>query len=176
MISRNKPLARKMNIGAIFISAIVLILVLLMRRVKIDTGIDFSFLPAVHSSFNALAAVALILGLRAIKKRNAHQHRFFMMVAIILSVLFLTSYVVYHFTMPETLFCKEGVVRIVYFVLLITHIILAAVILPFILFTFIRAFTAQFDRHVSMARWVFPLWLYVTISGPVLFLMLRSCY
>lgn len=176
MISRNKPLARKLNIAAVFVSVIVMILVLMMRRVKIDTGIDFSFLPAVHSSFNALAAISLILGIRAIKKRNAHQHRFFMMVAIVLSVLFLTSYVIYHFTMPETLFCKEGVIRIVYFILLITHIILAAVILPFILFTFIRAFTAQFDRHVAMARWVFPLWLYVTVSGPVLYLMLRSCY
>ena len=172
----NKSLEKKLNIGAIVISIIVFLMVLMMRRVKIETGLDFSFLPPFHASLNALASVALILGLAAIKNGNAHRHRFFMVTAIILSVLFLISYVVYHFTMPETSFCKEGIVRYVYFFLLITHIILAAVILPFILFTFIRAFTFQFDRHKKLARWVFPLWLYVTISGPILYLMLRNCY
>lgn len=176
MISPDKKLARKLNVIAVLISIVVMILVLLMRRVKIDTGIDFSFLPPIHSTFNALAAVFLIMGLRAIKKRDAHKHRLYMVIAIVLSVLFLTSYVVYHFTMPETTFCKEGPIRLVYFVLLIAHIILAAVILPFILFTFIRAFTGQFSRHAAMGRWVYPLWLFVTISGPVLYLMLRSCY
>lgn len=176
MIAPDKKLAKKLNIVAVIISFIVMILVLMMRRVKIDTGIDFSFLPPVHSTFNALAAVCLIMALRAIKKRDAHKHRLYMMIAIVLSILFLTSYVIYHFTMPETTFCKEGPIRLIYFVLLIAHIILAAVILPFILFTFIRAFTAQFSRHAAMGRWVYPLWLFVTISGPVLYLMLRSCY
>src|SRR5690625_7362356 len=95
MISPDKKLARKLNVIAVLISIVVMILVLLMRRVKIDTGIDFSFLPPIHSTFNALAAVFLIMGLRAIKKRDAHKHRLYMVIAIVLSVLFLTSYVVY---------------------------------------------------------------------------------
>lgn len=174
--SENKRLEKKLNIGAIVISVIVFLMVVLMRRVKLETGIDFSFLPPLHSSLNALASVSLIGALISIKNRNAHWHRNFMVTAIVLSVLFLVSYVTYHITTPETPFCKEGNIRYVYFFLLISHIILAAVILPFILFTFIRAVTFQWDRHKRIARWVYPLWLYVTISGPILYLMLRDCY
>lgn len=172
----NKSLEKRLNIGAVFISIIVFLMVLLMRRVKIETGIDFSFLPPFHATVNGLAALTLIGALIAIKKGNIHRHRQLMITAIFLSVLFLTSYVVYHFTTPETPFCKEGTIRLVYFILLVSHIVLAAVILPFILFTFIRAWTFQFDRHKRMARWVYPLWLFVTISGPILYLMLKDCY
>lgn len=176
MSSKNKSLEKKLNIGAIAVSVVVFILVLMMRRVKLDVDIDFGFLPTFHATLNGLASVSLVFGFIAIKNKNLHRHRFFMVTALILSVLFLISYVVYHFTMPETTFCKEGSIRYIYFFLLITHIILAAVILPFILFTFIRAVTSQFDRHKKLARWVFPLWFYVTVTGPVLYLMLRDCY
>lgn len=174
--SKNKSLEKKLNIGAIAVSIVVFFLVLMMRRVKLDVGIDFSFLPAFHATLNGLASISLIFAFLAIKKKNIHRHRFFMLTALVLSVLFLISYVVYHFTTPETTFCKEGMIRYIYFFLLITHIILAAVILPFILFTFIRAVTFQFDRHKKMARWVLPLWFYVTITGPVLYLLLKDCY
>lgn len=172
----NKILEKKLNTGAIAVSIVVFLMVLLMRKVRLDVGIDFSFLPPFHSTLNALAAVALILALIAIKRQNVHWHRNFMVTAMVLSVLFLMSYVLYHFTTPETPFCKEGSIRYVYFFLLISHIVLAAVILPFILFTLIRAITFQFDRHKTMAKWVFPLWLYVAISGPILYLMLKDCY
>ncbi len=174
--SENKKLEKKLNAVAVAISLVVFVVVILMRRVQLDLGIDFSFLPAFHSSLNALAAVVLIGALWAIRNRNVHLHHKLMVTALIFSVLFLFSYVTYHMTTPETPFCKEGVIRYVYFFLLIAHIILAAVILPFILFTFIRAVTFQFDRHVKMARWVYPLWLFVAISGPILYLMLRDCY
>lgn len=174
--SENKRLEKKLNVAAIAISVVVFLVVLMMRRFKIDTGIDFSFLPPLHSTLNALAAVALIGALLAIRQRNVHWHRNLMISALILSVLFLFSYVTYHLTTPETLYCKDGAIRYVYFFLLISHIVLAAVILPFILFTFIRAVTYQFDRHVKIARWVYPLWLYVAVSGPILYLMLRDCY
>jgi len=174
--SENKSLEKKLNVVAIIVSVIVFLMVLMMRRVKLDVGMNLDFLPAFHASLNGLASVALILALIAIKKKHVHWHRNFMVSAIILSVLFLISYVAYHFTTPETPFCKEGNIRYIYFFLLITHIVLAAVILPFILFTFIRAITFQFDRHKKLARWVFPLWLYVTITGPILYLMLRDCY
>lgn len=178
MRSRNEniKLAKKLNIAAIVVSVIVFLTVLMMRRIKLETGIDFSFLPPFHSSLNALASVSLIGALISIKNRNVHWHRNFMVTALILSVMFLISYVTYHLTTPETPFCKEGSIRYVYFTLLISHIILAAVILPFILFTFIRAVTFQWERHKKIARWVYPFWLYVTISGPILYLMLRDCY
>ncbi|MDX1407977.1 MAG: DUF420 domain-containing protein [Saprospiraceae bacterium] len=140
-------LARRLNIAAWVISALVLGLVVMMRRIKIDTSVDFSVLPAVHATINTITSVVLILAYIQIRARRIEQHRKLMYVAILLSVLFLLSYVTYHITTPETAFCKEGAIRVVYFILLITHIVLAAIIFPFILFTFIRAYTRQFDRH-----------------------------
>lgn len=172
----NIALAKKLNKLAWVITVVVLILVGMMRRVKIDTSIDFSFLPPLHSSLNALTAVILVIALVKIKQGNVEAHRKWMMTAVGTSLLFLLSYVAYHFTTPETLYCGEGSIRIVYFILLISHVVLAAVIFPFILFTFIRAYTNQFDKHRKMAKWVYPLWLYVAVTGPVVYLMLRPCY
>ena len=179
MESTSKPnpeLAKKLSVYAWIITAVVLLLVGLMRRVKLDVLIDFSFRPAFHASVNAITAVVLLVAFYHIRNRNIEAHRKSIYVAIVLSVVFLLSYVVYHFTTPETLYCFDGTIRTVYFILLITHIVLAAVIFPFILFTFIRAYTNQFERHKKMARWVFPIWLYVAVTGPVVYLMLRPCY
>ncbi len=179
MEASNNPdiaLAKKLNVAAWVITVAVLALVGMMRRVKIDTGMDFSFLPPFHATLNAITAVILIIAFVQIKRKNVDAHRKLMFAAIISSLLFLLSYVVYHFTTPETAYCFEGGIRYVYFTLLITHVILAAVIFPFILFTFIRAYTNQIDKHRKMAKWVFPLWLYVAITGPVVYLMLSPCY
>ena len=180
MEASNNPerlqLARRLNIAAWIVTVVVLALVGMMRRVKIETDLDFSFLPPLHATLNALTALILVFAYIQIRKGRVERHRKAMYVAIVTSFLFLLSYVVYHFTTPETLYCGEGVIRYIYFVLLITHVILAAVIFPFILFTFIRAFTGQFDRHKRMARWVFPIWLYVAITGPIVYLMLSPCY
>lgn len=188
----NLALAKKLNIAAWIITAIVLALVGMMRRVKIDlpAGWDFSFLPPVHASLNALSAVILLLAFYFIKQKNIEAHRKAIYVAMGLSVLFLLSYVAYHFTTPETLFGdldRDGIVsaaekvvagssRTIYLVLLISHITLAGLILPFILFTFIRAYTGQVERHRKMAKWVFPIWLYVAITGPVVYFMLQPYY
>ncbi len=173
----NLDLAKKMNIGAVIVSIVVLALVVLLRGdQKPDLGIDFSFLPPVYSTINALCAVTLALALYFIKQKNVEAHRKAIYVAFGLSILFLLSYVVYHFTTPETKYCGVGTIRYVYFFLLISHIVLAGVILPFILFTFIRAYTGQIEKHRKMAKWVFPLWFYVAITGPIIYLMLRPCY
>lgn len=172
----NKQLEKKLNIGAIAVSVVVLILVGLMRRVKIDTGIDFSFLPPFHATVNAITALVLVYAYYQIRNGQIEKHRKAIYVAIGLSLIFLLSYVLYHFTTPETRFGGEGWLRTVYFILLITHIVAAAVIFPFILFTFIRAYTGQFARHRKMARWVFPVWLYVAVSGPICYLMLMPYY
>jgi putative membrane protein len=169
-------LEKKLNLLAYVVSAVVLLLVGLMRRVKIDLGIDFHFLPPIHASLNALTAVILILALYFIKNKQVENHRKAIYAAMICSALFLVSYVLYHFTTPETRFGGVGTIRTLYFILLLTHVVLAAAILPFILLTFTRAYTRQFDRHKKMARWVFPLWLYVAITGPVCYLMLKPYY
>jgi len=172
----NLPLAKKLNTAAWIVSAVVLLLVGGMRRIKIDVGIDFSFLPPFHATLNALAAVALMAALYFVKNKNIEAHQKSIYAAMVLSILFLLSYVTYHITTPETRFGGEGTIRYIYFALLITHVILAAGILPFILFTFIRAYTGQIEKHRKMAKWVFPLWLYVAISGPICYLMLRPYY
>ena len=172
----NIALEKKLNTLAYVVSVVVLLLVGLMRRVKIETDIDFSFLPPVHASLNALTAVILVVAFIHIKNGRVEQHRKAIYAAMVTSALFLLSYVLYHFTTPETRFGGEGTIRYIYFFILITHIVLAAVTLPFILLTFNRAFTYQFDRHKKMARWVFPLWLYVAVTGPVCYLMLKPYY
>ena len=172
----NIALEKKLNTLAYVVSVVVLLLVGLMRRVKIETDIDFSFLPPVHASLNALTAVILVVAFIHIKNGRVEQHRKAIYAAIVTSALFLLSYVLYHFTTPETRFGGEGTIRYIYFFILVTHIVLAAVTLPFILLTFNRAYTDQFDRHKKMARWVFPLWLYVAVTGPVCYLMLKPYY
>lgn len=169
-------LEKKLNWIAYAISAVVLLLVGLMRRVKLDIGVDFSFLPPVHAALNAVSAVVLLLAYYYIRRKDVARHRRMIYIALTCSVLFLLSYVLYHFTTPETRFGGTGVIRYVYFFFLITHVVLAGVILPFILLTFIRAYTGQFERHRTFARWVFPLWLYVALTGPICYLLLKPYY
>lgn len=172
----NTGLEKRLNIIAYIVSAVVLFLVVMMRRYKIDLGIDFGFLPPFHATLNAITAVILVFALYYIKNGQVEKHRRAIYLAIGCSALFLLSYVLYHFTTPETRYGGEGIMRTLYFVLLISHITLAALIFPFILLTFIRAYTGQFARHRKMARWVFPIWLYVAITGPVCYLMLLPYY
>lgn len=192
MESVNLALARRLHVFAWIFTAVVLLLVGAMRRVKLPLpeGWDLSFLPPFHASVNALTAVVLLLALYFIKQKNVSAHRKAIYVAMGLSVLFLLSYVAYHFTTPETIYgdvdgngrldegelAAVGSARTVYLLLLLSHIVLAAVSLPFILFTFIRGFTHQVERHRRMARWVFPLWLYVAVTGPICYWMLKPFY
>lgn len=175
-ITPNLPLAKKLSVAAWIITVIVLFLVAMMRRVKIDVGIDFTMLPAVNAFLNTCTAIVLLVAYYFIRKKQIERHRMMIYIAMGLSFVFLVCYVLYHFTTPETLYCGEGWMRTVYFTILITHVVLAAVIFPFVLFTFIRGFTGQYAKHRKMARWVFPIWLYVAISGPIVYLMLSPCY
>lgn len=172
----NATLAKKLNLYATIISAVVLLLVATMRQIpRLDLGIDFSFLPAVYSLTNLIAAAFLILALNAIRKKDIAQHRKHIFVALAMSTLFLLMYVLYHITTPETKYCGEGAMRTIYFLLLITHVVLAAVSFPFILFTFIRGYTMQVEKHKKMAKWVYWVWLYVSVTGPIVYLMLKPC-
>lgn len=173
-------LSKKLNIAAWIITALVLILVGLMRRpdlkIPLPDGVSFTFLPPIHATINALAAFVLIGALVAVKAGRIALHRQFIMAAMVLSVLFLLSYVAYHFTTVETRYGGEGIMRSIYFILLISHIVLAAISLPLILLTFVAGWTNHFATHRRLARWVFPIWLYVAITGPLCYLMLRPYY
>ncbi|MCB9285418.1 MAG: DUF420 domain-containing protein [Lewinellaceae bacterium] len=172
MDQSNLELAKKLNRWAWVISAVVLILVAMMRRIhfELPEGVSLGFLPGFHATVNALTAVVLLVAYYFIKNKKVEQHRKAIYVAVVLSVIFLLSYVAYHITTAPKIYV--GDYRTLYLILLASHIVLAAVIFPFILFTFVRAYTNQFDRHKRMARWVWPVWLYVAVSGPMCYLML----
>ncbi len=188
----NLTLAKKLTVGVWIVTVVVLALVGMMRLVTVELpeGVSLGFLPPFHALLNSCAAVCLVLALKAIKGKRIEQHRGWIYVAMGCSLVFLLSYVTYHFTMPETVFGDTngdgvlqngeeeaaGVLRSIYLAVLLSHIALAAVSLPFILMTFVYGFTNQFAKHRRAARLVFPVWLYVAVTGPVVYLLLRPYY
>ena len=173
-----EALSKKLGVAAWILSAVVLLLVVAMQKIKLPLpdGWSTAYLPPFHAGINALAAVVLLVSLIFIKLGKVALHRATMVFAMVLSVLFLLSYVAYHMTNDPTRYGGEGAIRTVYFVLHITHIFSAAVSLPFILFTFIAGWTNRFTAHRKLARWVFPLWLYVAVTGPICYWMLKPYY
>ena len=134
--------------------------------------IEIADLPAVNASLNSLATVLLATGWVLISQGKVEQHRRCMLAAFVTSALFLTSYLVYHFNVGSIAFTGQGPIRILYFTILISHIILAIAILPMALITLTRALRSQFDAHRRIARWTLPLWLYVSITGVIVYAML----
>lgn len=134
--------------------------------------IDFTILPAVNASLNAISTLFLVTGWRFIRRRDIRRHRFCMWSAFATSALFLTSYLVYHANVGSVPFTGGGVVRVAYFAILLTHIVLAAAILPLALVTLSRALAQRFDRHRAIARWTLPIWLYVSVTGVIIYVML----
>jgi putative membrane protein len=134
--------------------------------------IDYSLLPAVNATLNAIATVFLAAGWMFIRRGDMRRHRACMLAAFVTSGLFLTSYLVYHANVGSVPFQGQGAVRAVYFIILITHIVLAALILPLALMTLSRALSRRFDRHRRIARWTLPVWLYVSVTGVVIYVML----
>ena len=163
-----------------------------MQEVKIPLpdNVDLSYLPAFHAILNLFAAFFLVAAIQAIKKGLVIRHRTMIYGALGCSLVFLLSYVLYHFTTPATIFgdlngdgqlsegerLEAGGMRTVYLVILISHVALAAVSFPFILLTVLYALTNQFQKHRKFARRIFPIWLYVAVTGPVVYYLLRPYY
>ena len=135
-----------------------------------------SFLPPIYASVNGLTAILLIFAVVAIKKGNRKLHEKLNTFAIFCSVLFLVMYVAYHMTSNSTSFGGDGIIKYVYYFILITHIILSIVVIPFVLTTFMRAKLTDFPAHKKIAKITFPLWLYVAITGVVVYLMISPYY
>ena len=129
-------------------------------------------LPAVNATLNAISFVFLVTGYVFIRRGQWRRHRACMVAALVTSALFLTSYVIYHLEVGSVPFKKTGWIRTVYFVVLVPHIILAAAIVPMVLITVSRALSRRFDKHRAIARWTLPLWLYVSVTGVIVYLML----
>lgn len=135
-----------------------------------------TFLPPIYATINGLTAVLLVMALWAIKNKKIQLHKNLMKTAIVFSILFLVMYVAYHMTSDSTKFGGEGFIKYVYFFILITHIILSIVVIPFVLVTYVKTLAERFDKHKKIARITFPIWLYVAVTGVIVYLMISPYY
>lgn len=159
----------------IALSILIPIAVAALFRIKIP-GYDLSFLPPIYASINGLTALLLVAAVVAIKNKNRERHELLMKACIGLSSLFLVMYVAYHITSESTAFGGTGWVRYVYYFILVTHILLSVIVIPFVLFTFSRALSGNFERHKALAKFTFPIWLYVAVTGVIVYLMISPYY
>lgn len=166
---------KKYNKFIIALSVVIPVAVALLFLIKIDLELPI-FLPPIYATINALTAVLLILAVASIKKGKIKQHAFFMKTAIVFSVVFLVLYVLYHMTSDSTEYKGEGLLRYLYFFILISHIVLSIAVIPFVLITYVRAITNQVELHKKIAKYTFPLWLYVAVTGVVVYWMISPYY
>ena len=159
----------------IALSVAIPLVVAALFRVKIP-GYDFSFLPPIYATINGVTAILLVMAVVAIKNKKKSIHENLMKVCIALSSCFLVMYVIYHMFSDSTAFGGEGLIKIVYYVILISHILLSIGVVPFVLLTFSRALTGNYERHKALAKFTFPLWLYVAVTGVVVYLMISPYY
>jgi putative membrane protein len=174
-IPKNDPLAKRI---IWLLSIIVFLVVVSLKYIHIDAdlGFDPHVFAAINACINGSVAALLVAALVAVKQKNYISHKRLMLTAVILSSLFLVSYIAHHVLSGDTVYPKEAPMRSFYLIVLITHIILAAVILPFILFTTYRGLTADFQAHKKIARITWPIWFYVAVSGVIVYWMISPYY
>ena len=176
----NSNVEKKFKTPIILVSIIIPVAVVLLFSIRLkDFGINvepLSFLPPIYATINGITAALLVSAVVAIKKGNRAIHEKLMTTAIVCSVVFLLMYVAYHMTAEPTKFGGEGAIKYVYFFLLLTHIALSVTIIPLVLFTYVKALAGQFDNHKKLAKITFPLWLYVAVTGVIVYLMIAPYY
>lgn len=166
---------KKYNKLIVALSVVIPLAVAVLFGVKIDLELPV-FLPPIYASINAVTAILLIFAVVSVKKGQVNLHEKLMKAAIICSVLFLVLYVLYHMTSDSTKYLGAGVVKYVYYFILISHIVLSIAVIPFVLITYVRGITNQVALHKKIAKFTFPLWLYVTVTGVVVYLMISPYY
>jgi putative membrane protein len=179
-MKENSTIDKKYNTLIVLVSIVIPVVVAILFNVKLkDLGYDvepLSFLPPIYATINGITAAVLIAAVMAIKKGNRKLHERLMTFAIALSLAFLVMYVAYHMTSDSTKFGGEGVIRLVYFGLLISHIILSIAVIPLVLISYVRALAAKFDQHKKIAKITFPIWLYVAVTGVIVYIMIAPYY
>lgn len=171
---------KKYNKWIVALSIIIPVAVAALFGINLrELGFDvepLTMLPPIYAGINGLTALVLVIAVIAIKNKNRKLHENLMKFAITLSVMFLVMYVAYHMTSDSTKFGEEGVVKYIYYFILITHILLSVVIIPFVLITYVRAITNNIERHKKIAKITFPIWLYVAITGVIVYFMISPYY
>ena len=171
-IDQKKALTFIMGFSAV---AVIALFWLIYFKPPMMTEIEWiKDLGALNASLNLLSTIFLLYGFNEIKKRNFKKHMRYMMGAFVSSALFLVSYMVYHTFVGDTKFTGEGTIRFIYFFILISHIVLSVAVVPMILTTFYFSLSGKFEKHRMLARWTFPIWLYVSITGVLVYLFLKN--
>jgi putative membrane protein len=167
---------KKYNKLIVILSVAIPIVVAILFGVKIPNVEPLSFLPPIYATINGLTAIILIIAFIAIKNKNVVLHENLMTTAIWCSVVFLVMYVAYHMTSDPAKFGGEGIIKYIYYFILVTHILLSIIVIPFVLITYARAITNNIEKHKKIARITFPLWLYVAVTGVIVYLMISPYY
>lgn len=162
------------------VSIVVFLVVVILNRkilpVQMATPSFVYFLPKLNAIINGLCSVLLVISFIQIKKRNITAHRRLNFATFLLSSVFLISYILFHYFVKETTYGGTGAIKYVYYTILISHIILAAAVLPLILLSFHRGIQMQVEKHKKIVRWSFPIWLYVTVTGVIVYIMISPYY
>ena len=171
---------KKYNKWIVALSIIIPLAVATLFGVNLRSlGFDvepLTFLPPIYASVNGLTALVLVVAVVAIKNKNRKLHERLMKFAITLSVAFLLMYIAYHMTSDSTKFGGEGYISYIYYFILLTHIVLSVIIIPFVLITYVRAITNNIERHKKIAKITFPMWLYVAVTGVIVYIMISPYY
>jgi putative membrane protein len=175
VIQGNSLYIKLIGVVSVLIPLAVAFLLFVPQTALLGT-LDVSFLPKLNAIFNTAASLLLVAGFMLIKNRKLLLHKIAMWLAFFVSALFLVSYVIYHTQAPPTSFGGEGFIRYFYYFVLLTHILLAVIIVPFVLITIYNSTTGQLMKHRKIARYTFPLWLYVTVSGVLVYLLISPYY
>lgn len=174
-IKKNDKKAKLLIFG---VSLIVFLAIVALGRIELKSTWDFDVhvFAKINAIINSTVAFLLVLGLVAVKKKQYVNHKKIMLTAMVLSGLFLVSYIFHHLFAGDTKFGGEGFIRYIYYFILITHIFLAAIVLPFILMTTYRGLTGEYIKHKKLAKRTWPIWFYVAVSGPVIYLLISPYY
>ena len=169
---------RKAKLLIYTFSVIVFMVVASLSRIhlKVDLGFDPHIFALANAIINSVVSILLVWALVAVKQKSYVMHKRIMLWAMVLSILFLISYIAHHLLAGETKFGGEGTIKYIYYIILATHIPLAAIILPFILFTAYRSLIGEYDKHKKLARYTWPLWLYVSITGVLVYVLISPYY
>jgi putative membrane protein len=169
---------KRANFLIILFSVIVFVAVVFLSRVKLEVDLPFNVhvFAQVNGLINSVVSFLLLVGLLSVKRGRYELHKKVMIAAMILSILFLVSYILHHLLSDSTSYGGEGIMKTVYYFILISHIILAGVIMPFVLFTAYRALTAEWPRHKKLAKITWPIWFYVSVTGVIVYLMISPYY
>lgn len=170
------PAKTKIIIAVLSIVVPILVAILYLLPKNFEVGEEVLYLPMLNAILNGSTFLILIAAFRAIKNKNIQLHQKLMTTALVLSVLFLLSYVTYHSLTESTVFGGEGLVKGIYYFILLTHIVLSAAVVPLVLISFSRALSQKFDKHRKIARITLPIWLYVTLTGVIVYLMISPYY